>query len=207
MRFGPVVGSGTLPLGAADALARGASEEVPLIIGVTRDEAAAFLPVDGDVRWGEVERRFGHRATSYRAHHLHCAPRSALIDLMTDDMFRIPAERAAAAKASRAAATVFMYEFAWETPVLGGSLGAAHGVDVAFPFDNTELHPASAGSETARRLAARVSDAWIAFARDGDPGHEGLPDWPPFAVNDGAALVLDDVCRVRRRRGSEVAHR
>ena len=207
MRFGPVIDGTTLPRGALDSLAHGASADVPLMIGVTRDEAAAFLPVGGEMGWDAVERRFGERATGYRGLHPGFSARRALIDLMTDDMFRSAALGAAEVKSSRPGAPVFVFEFAWRTPVLGGRLGAAHGVDVAFPFDNTELHPASAGSASARRLAPVVSDCWIAFARDGDPRHDDLSEWPPHDAAGGATLVFDDECHLARRpsAGSEGA--
>jgi para-nitrobenzyl esterase len=173
MRFGPVIDGATLPSDAIEALRAGASAEVPLIIGVTRDEATAFLgPSVGDPE---------------------------LVRGKTDEMFRGPALQAASAKARRGGAPAFVYEFAWETPVMNGSLGAAHGVDVAFPFDNTDLHPATTGSASARHLAPVVSDAWLAFARDGDPNHAGLPEWPPFDPADGATLIFDQDCRVERR--------
>jgi para-nitrobenzyl esterase len=92
--------------------------------------------------------------------------------------------------------------------VLGGSLLAAHGVDVSFPFDNTALHPSTAGSASARALAPAVSDAWLAFARTGDPNHPGLPNWPPFDPVDGSTLIFDNECRTERRpQKQEAAHR
>ena len=182
MRFGPVIDGATLPGDVASALSAGAAADVPLIIGVTRDEATAFLG--------------GGRALD-----------PELVRERTDEMFRGPALVAAGARATRGGAPVFMYEFAWETPVLGGSLGAAHGVDVAFPFDNTHLHPATAGSASARALAPAVSDAWVAFARTGDPNHSGLAPWPAFDLEEGATMILDEHSRIERRFAKVVSER
>jgi len=52
------------------------------------------------------------------------------------------------------------------------------------------------GGAAARALAARVSDAWIAFARSGDPNHPGLPAWPKFDPAAGPTMIFDDQCRV-----------
>jgi para-nitrobenzyl esterase len=41
-----------------------------------------------------------------------------------------------------------------------------------------------------------MQDAWIAFARSGRPGHEGLPDWPAYDATRRATLVLGRDCRV-----------
>jgi len=43
---------------------------------------------------------------------------------------------------------------------------------------------------------ARMSDAWIAFARSGDPNHPGLPHWAPFTPETGATMLFDDTCSV-----------
>ena len=199
LSFGPVIGTSELPCDASAALAAGTAADVPLIIGVTRDEATAFIGPGPAPRWEALEASFGERITRYRAMHPDADPRRTLVELRTDDMFRLPALAAAGARAAHGGAPVFMYEFAWPTPVLGGSLGAAHGVDVAFPFDNTELHPATAGSDSARRLAPVVSDAWAAFARTGDPNHPGLPHWPPYDGPGGATMIFDNQRRVERR--------
>ena len=36
------------------------------------------------------------------------------------------------------------------------------------------------GPERAQPLADKMADAWISFARDGDPNTGSLPDWPAF---------------------------
>jgi para-nitrobenzyl esterase len=198
MRFGPVVDGVSLAHDAIEALTVGAAVSLPLIVGVTRDEATAFLGAPQRIGWDALEARVGARAAHYRSRYPAEDPWRILVEITTDDLFRTHAVQAATAAAGRRS-PVFMFEFAWPTPVLGGSLGAAHGVDVAFPFDNTELHPATAGSASARRLAPLVREAWVAFARDGDPNHAALPQWPRYDTADGATMIFDDECRVQRR--------
>jgi len=36
------------------------------------------------------------------------------------------------------------------------------------------------GGPDARALAGKVADAWIQFARTGDPNHRDIPFWPKF---------------------------
>jgi para-nitrobenzyl esterase len=199
MRFGPVLDGDVLDRPVAEALAGGAGAQVPLIIGVTRDEASAFLGPEDDLDQANLEPGLRARIAQRQPGDPSLTPWQALVAIRTDEMFREPALRAAAAKAAFGGAPAYVYEFAWETPVLGGALGAAHGVDVSFPFDNTDLHPATRGSGSARRLAPAVSDAWVAFARDGDPNHRALVAWPPYDPADGATLVFDDVTRLERR--------
>jgi para-nitrobenzyl esterase len=42
-----------------------------------------------------------------------------------------------------------------------------------------------------------MSDAWVAFARDGDPGHVGLPKWPAFSPPERSTMLFGrDGCTV-----------
>jgi len=56
---------------------------------------------------------------------------------------------------------------------------------------------AAGGTSEACELAAKVSDAWINFARKGDPNHSGLPKWPAFTADAGPVMVFDKTCEVR----------
>jgi hypothetical protein len=53
------------------------------------------------------------------------------------------------------------------------------------------------GGADARALAAKMSEAWIAFARKGDPNHPGLPKWPAFTADRGATMIFDNECEVK----------
>src|SRR5262249_8698069 len=117
---------------------------------------------------------------------------TVLMRHLTDARFRLPALALAAAKTG---APAYVFEFAWETAVLGDSLSAGHRVDLSCPFDTPDVHPATESNTAARRLAPVVSDAWLALARNGDPNHAELPAWPPYA--DGRAVItIADECQV-----------
>jgi hypothetical protein len=44
-------------------------------------------------------------------------------------------------------------------------------------------------------LAVNMQDAWIAFARTGDPSCEGLGDWPPYS-DKRRTMILEENCHV-----------
>jgi para-nitrobenzyl esterase len=91
-----------------------------------------------------------------------------------------------------------MYWFGWKTPVLDGRPRAFHCAELAFVFYNTDLCAQSTGGgPEARELAGKVSDAWINFARNGDPNHPGLPKWPVFTSAKGETMILDAKCEVK----------
>jgi para-nitrobenzyl esterase len=75
---------------------------------------------------------------------------------------------------------------------------AAHGSDVAFVFDNLATDGMRFVEHTpqAQALADRASEAWLAFARSGDPNHDGLPAWPRYDTDRRATMIFDDECVV-----------
>src|SRR5262249_61507855 len=101
-------------------------------------------------------------------------------------------------KAAQGDAPSYIYWFAWQTPVLDGRPRAFHCSELAFVFDNTDrCAPMTGGGPEPRELAAKVSEAWIHFARTGDPNHPGLPKWPAFRPDEGATMIFDRTCVVQ----------
>ena len=102
-------------------------------------------------------------------------------------------------------APVYRYVFAWETPVLDGRPRAYHTSEIGFVFDNVDrVAQATGGGREARRLAATMSEAWIAFARTGNPNHRGLRRWPRVTPGAQQTMVFDREPVVRRDPGGAV---
>lgn len=110
----------------------------------------------------------------------------------TDRLFRYPARELADGLAGQGVPT-FVYEFAWPTPVLGGRLGACHGVELPFVFDTL----GDAACPEVSRLAGAVHGAWTAFFRTGAPSLPQVP-WPAYDPSRRSTMVLDLTCRVER---------
>ena len=55
----------------------------------------------------------------------------------------------------------------------------------------------TSGSPEAPALADKVSDAWIAFARNGDPNTPKLPRWPAFNPKDRPTMVFNNESKVQ----------
>jgi carboxylesterase type B len=112
-------------------------------------------------------------------------------------LFAAPSRQNAVLQAERktalGAAPAYLYWFTWQTPVLDGRPRAFHCSELPFVFDNTDRCAAmTGGTPEARALRARISDAWIAFARKGDPNHPSLPKWPVFSPDKGPVVILDN---------------
>jgi para-nitrobenzyl esterase len=95
-------------------------------------------------------------------------------------------------------APVYVYQFAWQTPVLDARPMAFHCSELPFVFDNSDLcQNMTGGGEAARALGAKVSQAWINFARSGNPNHSGLPQWKRFDATAKTTMVFDDKCEAK----------
>jgi para-nitrobenzyl esterase len=82
------------------------------------------------------------------------------------------------------------------------SVPEAIAVEIPFVFDNTDVPAVMTKKPTAKALATRVSSAWIAFARGGNPNHPCLPQWHPYDASRRSTMVLDDVCQLVQDPGS-----
>jgi para-nitrobenzyl esterase len=69
--------------------------------------------------------------------------------------------------------------------------------EIPFVFDNIWAADAMThGLPEAKALAAKVSSAWIAFARTGIPAAKGLPEWPTYSADRRSTMILDNDPRV-----------
>ena len=214
--FGPVVDGTLLPRQPFDPDATEVSADIPLIIGDCTHEASLFLAHDDKV-WhrtlteAELRARIAEIAgeqtdrvmDAYRRMHPNASAADRLIATLTDCNFRIRSLLMAERNVVRDGAPVWMYSFAWQTPLFDGRLGAPHAIDVPFTFDTLDFTNATDRSVGAQGLAAAMSGAWAAFAHDGVPRHPAMPAWPAYTLDERATMKLDTVCRVERDPGRE----
>lgn len=77
--------------------------------------------------------------------------------------------------------------------VLAGRPRAFHCAEIPFCFYNTDrVENMTGGGPRARKLAAMMSDAWLRFARTGDPNHPGMPRWNRISASTLPTLIFDD---------------
>ena len=106
--------------------------------------------------------------------------------------FGIPAIRFADAQLKHHG-NVRMYRFSWRTPVLGGMIGACHALELPFVFGtlhNPGLDRFAGSGPAATRLSEQMMDAWLAFARSGNPNTTGAPQWPTYDRARRATMVF-----------------
>jgi para-nitrobenzyl esterase len=99
-------------------------------------------------------------------------------------------------KAKQGGAPVYVYRFDWETPENGG-LRAPHAIDIQFAFNNIALGGKLISKrQDAYELADRVSGAWAAFARTGNPDISQLPQWPVYSAERRDTMLFNINSRV-----------
>jgi para-nitrobenzyl esterase len=97
-------------------------------------------------------------------------------------------------KLEKSKTPVWNYLFAYEYPVNGGQT-AFHCSELVFCFHNVtqpQSRLATGGAPAALALQDKVSQAWINFARNGNPNQPGL-EWKPYTAQEQQAMVFDSV--------------
>jgi carboxylesterase type B len=120
----------------------------------------------------------------------------------TDIAMWLPALRIAEARSAHA--PTWMYRFDWEAS--SPDMGAAHGVDIPFPFTNIDIDEWDtfiSDPEKAMSLASLMQKAWADFARDGVPSL-GTSDWPSYDVSDRSTAILGRDVTVERDPNGQV---
>jgi len=95
-----------------------------------------------------------------------------------------------------------MYQEAWGTPAEGGTFRAMHSLDVPLMFDNVGRAASLVGdgASEAQTVADAMSDAWLRFAKTGDPGWRAyMPSSRTTMVFDIPSRTVDDPGREERQ--------
>lgn len=123
-------------------------------------------------------------------------PTDLFTALVNDYAFRISTIRLLEAQRPHQPNT-YNYLFDWKSPGLGGRLGACHALELPFVFGTLNYPVLKEFVEGApRELSEKIMDAWIAFAKTGNPNHDGLPEWPAYDAEKRATMILAEECRV-----------
>lgn len=184
--FAPVVDGDVLPTTPWDARRAG----VDLLVGHTRHEQRLLTALSG--RLGQITRAEAEETARHFApdpsRYLDAFddPEELYEVVRSDWLFRMPSLALAQAHLACGGGT-HVYELTWPAPGLGGVLGACHGLDVPLVFGNLTTGQTAMliGEPTPQAYAVseQMRTAWVAFARDGDPG------WPSF--DDDSTCLFD----------------
>lgn len=212
----PVVDGDLLPEHPTDAFASGRAAAVPLLVGSTKHEGAAFgahgslLPTSSE----SINLMFEITDPGAQLSVLSAYPgypsHRARAQLVGDATFWVPAVQAAQHHSHRAPTFVYRYDFT--TPILNlQGQGASHGTEMLAIFGTLDSSRARSvtllgGADELAGLSERMQDHWLAFVRSGDAG------WPAYDDDDRPTKifaahdrVISDPGRERRRAWEGVA--
>ncbi|PNP85299.1 hypothetical protein FNYG_01358 [Fusarium nygamai] len=197
--WAPTIDGNIIPVHPIDAIRAGASTDIDLLIGSNTEETRLFLVPDGSIdriteeMLSTIAGVYGLAPEGldvYRELHPEASPGELFSAIQTDWFWRIPAIRFADAHANAARASTYMYEFAWQSPQMGGRLGASHSLEIPFVFDTLGLGTEPLlGPAPVQELADAMHRAWVAFATTGDPG------WPRYDASQRPTMHFDEVSR------------
>ncbi|MBR1603066.1 MAG: carboxylesterase/lipase family protein [Synergistaceae bacterium] len=201
----------------ADPVANGFPEQaknIPLLIGSCLNEwqtvplfaNMAITQSDNKNFWTDAQvnlklkEKYGDKADAIIKAFKQAYPSKKAADaLYVDTWLRARALKTMNIKAAQNGAPVYAYVFTWETPVMGGYAMAYHCSELPFVFNNIALSEMSTGGGAkAQALADKVSQAWINFARTGNPG------WENYTHSKGATMIIDDELAVAYHHDAEL---
>jgi para-nitrobenzyl esterase len=209
LALAPVVDGTTLPSNPFDPVAPAISATIPLLIGTVETEVTFFPgqqldPIDDidlHMRVKNIVRKaddahIDQLIAAYRAGRPNASNTDLYLIIASDATFRAGVALEAERKAAPGNAPVYQYYFTWRSPVRNGKLRTFHTLEIPFVFDNVDRAKSMTGDGPDRyALASKVSGAWVAFARTGNPNHPGLPNWPAFDTTRRATMILNDECK------------
>jgi para-nitrobenzyl esterase len=132
------------------------------------------------------------------------SPTAIACQFVTDRVMWAGAIDWAERKVAGGGAPVYVYRFDYETPIMGGVLGATHGGDIPFALNNYACTPMAGERAENAAMGRLVSRAFVRFADCGNPNHAGLPPWRPYTPADRCTMIFDAQSRTETDPQSEL---
>ncbi|HIS47487.1 MAG TPA: carboxylesterase/lipase family protein [Candidatus Scybalocola faecigallinarum] len=178
------------------------AKTIPLMIGTVFGEFAFGPGVENKDQLPQsqimamLEKKYGDYGSKLVPLFKKAYPDKNLCDLLVlDGLFRVPTADYVAKRSVYNEAPVYSYLFAYEFPLEGGK-PAWHCSEIPFVFHNTDKVAVCNIPGVSDRLEERMSGAWVAFARYGNPNIPALPCWPASTPGDEATMIFDRSCKV-----------
>ena len=199
--FGPTWDGVVIPEPATKMILSGQGAAVPVLLGTNLDEIRYWstieeLPLESKppaLLEKQVAAIVGPRASALIDTYRRADPSygDAVIHLETDLLFRMTSIRMAEAISDRQPTYMYLFTYRSTSPL--ARYDSAHSMELPFVFglidelDSIDFIGREPHRET---LMRQMQQAWICFARTGDPNHPGLPHWPRYDRTMRATMEL-----------------
>ncbi len=204
--FSPVADGDILPINPWDPAAPATALNVPVMIGINKDEMTLFMasaPWFGRLDDAGLEKMaaaiHGAKApavlAALRKDFPNDSPTYLACHLTTYGRMFAGSVLIAERKAAQGGARAWMYLLEWETPV--GPFRSPHTLEIPLAFDNVDKARVLVGDGPAPQvLAKQMSAAWVGFARTGNPNTPLLPYWPAYDAAKRQVMMFNLESRV-----------
>jgi para-nitrobenzyl esterase len=214
MAYQPLVDGTVVPRELIEMVAQGSAAGVAVMVGSNLEEWKLFSAMDPSAqkldRAGLVARMskrltadfassviatYERARTSARA---SITPPELYSAIETDRVFRMPGVRLAEIH-GRSEQCAYNYLFTWRSPAMRGALGSCHALELGFVFGTNHLagmRRFAGEGPAAEKLAIEMQDAWLAFARDGDPGCASVGAWPGYTEARRPTMLFGETSSV-----------
>ncbi len=133
----------------------------------------------------------------YRKTHPGITNTDVWLIMNADNTRRANAQTLAELKVAQGKAANYQYYFNWRSPVHHGQMKSYHTLDIPFVLYNVDIAASMTGAGQERyALAHKMSAAYAAFARTGNPNHTDLPNWPAYNLTQRPTMILNNDCKV-----------
>jgi para-nitrobenzyl esterase len=185
------------------------SNHIPMMLGNTKDETRGFFPPEHPrlqgLDWSNLAERIAPElridvhpewvVAQYRERFPELTPEQLFFRATTAGRsWRGQVEEADARAA--AGTPTWVYQLDFQSPEEPWR-GAAHTLDIPLAFGTIDAPGSIAGTgAVSRHVSEAMMHAFIAFARNGDPNHSGIPHWPVHALPERQTMIFDAPPRV-----------
>lgn len=211
--YPPYVDGDVLPMHPYEAIQKGIAKDFEILAGTNEDEHKLFAAMDPTAmnadekklqenfrvtlsNLGQKDAKIEEFIDLYKrkvSEKPSTSPLEVISEFQTDYFFRIPVSRYMGEQSVHQP-NLYLYNFSWKTPSMGGVLGACHALEIPFVWGSLldiDMGWLPKKTEEMEILSSQIMDCWINFARSGNPNHKGIPNWPKYNKKNRSTLIFD----------------